>query len=92
MAKVRKRVDLKVIASTIGGLGAGLLLATLEALVSQPALLEGLSPWLRFLVIAAGPGLIVFLSGCVPPSKEESKDSVKARHARREDTAEGGEG
>lgn len=65
-----KRLDLKVAATSGGALLAGVVLAGLEALVAQPALLEGLPPVLRFLVIAAGPTLIVFLSGVAVPKEE----------------------
>lgn len=74
MPNARRRVDLKVIASTAGGVTAGLVLAVLESLVAQPALLEGVPAWLRFLLIAAAPGLIVFLSGyAAPPTDAQGR-------------------
>lgn len=67
MATGKSRVELKVWAATVGSLGAGLVLAVLEAVTAQPAMLEVLPAWARFLVIACAPTLVVFLSSYVAP-------------------------
>jgi len=63
----RTRVELKVWASTVGGLLAGVVLAVLEALADQPAMLEGLPAWARFLIIAATPAIVTFAGGYAAP-------------------------
>lgn len=63
----RTKIELKVWASTVASLVAGVVLAVLEAFTAQPALLEGLPGWARFLIITASPALVTFLAGYAAP-------------------------
>lgn len=61
-------VEVKVIASTAVALMASIFYAIVNAVQAQPDILNGLPPWLRFLLIAALPPLLAFLAGYQIPS------------------------
>lgn len=67
MATGISRIELKAWAATVGSLAAGLVLAVLEALADNPAMLEALPAWARFLIIACTPALVTFLAAYAAP-------------------------
>lgn len=67
-------VEAKVKKSALAGLIASLVLALLNAVVGNSAILGGFPAWLQFVLITCAPTLAVFLSGYA--AKHESKPPV----------------
>lgn len=76
-----RNVELKVWAATVGALFASMAVAILEALADEPALLEALPAWARFLIIVCGPTLVVFLGSYAAPHTK--RPDLEAKHRRR---------
>jgi len=62
------RVEVKVLAASIGSLLASLAVAVLNAALADSHLLGALPAWLQFVLITIGPVLVTFLTGFVKGS------------------------
>lgn len=65
---VAKLVEVKLVAATAVTLLAGVAYAVIDAVQDSPEVLDGLPPWLRFVMIAALPPVLAFLAGYRTPS------------------------
>ena len=61
------RIESKVTVATIASLFAGVALAVLTAVQSDPTVISGLPPTAQFLIIAALPPVLTFLGGYAAP-------------------------
>lgn len=61
-------IEVKVIAATAVPLLASVAYAVINAVQAQPDILNGLPPWLRFIIIASLVPLLTFFSGYQMPS------------------------
>lgn len=71
-----KVIEVKVVGTAAVGLVCSILLAVLDAVQQSPHVLDGVPEWLRFIILAAIPPTLMFLTGWaipsnrVPPSAE----------------------
>lgn len=70
--------ELKVIAATAASAAVGVVIALLDVIVADPGLLGPVHPALEFVIVAAVPPLVTFLSGYAAPHTHRT-DLVKAR-------------
>lgn len=61
------KIETKVTIATFASLVAGVLLAVLTAVQSDPTVISGLPPAVQFLAIAALPPVLTFLGGYAAP-------------------------
>lgn len=63
----KSKIEAKVTVAAIGSLLAGIALAILTAVQSDPAVISGLPEPVQFVIIAALPPVVAFLSGYAAP-------------------------
>lgn len=64
--------EVKVKASAVASVVAGAVVAILNQVVGNAALMGGLPPWLQFVILLAAPGVIAWLGGYSMPSTTSS--------------------
>lgn len=76
-----QKVETKVTIATFASLAAGVLLAVLTAVQSDPTVIGGLPDTVQFLIIAALPPVLTFLGGYAAPHTPRPGAAAKSdRH------------
>lgn len=76
-----QKIETKVTIATFASLVAGVLLAVLTAVQSDPTVIAGLPDTVQFLVIAALPPVLTFLGGYAAPHTPRPGAAAKSdRH------------
>ena len=72
-----QKIETKVTIATFASLVAGVLLAVLTAVQSDPTVIAGLPDTVQFLVIAALPPVLTFLGGYAAPHTQRTEVAVE---------------
>ena len=72
-----QKIETKVTIATFASLVAGVALAVLTAVQSDPTVISGLPDTVQFLVIAALPPILTFLGGYAAPHTKRTEVAVE---------------